>query len=336
LGAGRFICFGEMLLRLSAPDKAALLNQPRLDAHFGGAEANVAVALARLGRDSAMVTCVPDDAIGDAATEALRRHGVGTSAVQRRPGRLGLYYLAPGAGLRAASILYDRAHSVFATSDRRSFDWPILLAGGGWLHLSGITPALGPDMAALALDAVQAARAQGLRISFDGNHRASLWAAWDSRPRETLAALVSEADLLFGNHRDISLLLGDDFDGAGSARRREAALAAFDHFPRLRWIASTARNVRDADHNSFAARVDGRDAAWETPEAQVGGIIDRIGTGDAFAAGVLDGLDRDDPQLAADTGWALGVLKHYTAGDMSLATPGEVAAFLAGERDVRR
>jgi 2-dehydro-3-deoxygluconokinase len=334
--AGRFICFGEMLLRLSAPDKGALFDQPRLDAHFGGAEANVAAALARLGRSSAVVTCLPDGPIGDGAVAVLRRHGVATDGVRRVPGRLGLYYLAPGAGLRAASIVYDRAHSVFATVEPGSFDWPNLLQGAGWLHLSGITPALGPGTAALALEAVAAARAQGLRISFDGNYRATLWSAWASRPRETLAELVGEADLLFGNHRDIGLLLGEAYDGTGPERRREAALAAFEHFPRLRWIASTARHVRDAEHNGFSARVDGRDAAWETPEVQVGGIIDRIGTGDAFAAGVLHGLDRGDPRLAVDTGWAMGVLKHYTAGDMSLATPGEITAFLNGERDVRR
>lgn len=334
--AGRFVCFGEMLLRLAAPDKGALLHEPRLHAHFGGAEANVAAALARLGRASAMVSRVPDDAVGEAALDALRRHGVDVAGVTRARGRLGLYYLSPGAGLRAAAIIYDRARSVFAEQRMGGLDWPRLLDGAGWLHLSGITPALGPDMAALALEAARAARAAGVRVSFDGNHRASLWGAWASDPQATLRGLVGEADLLFGNHRDISLLLGAPFDGAGAERRREAALAAFDAFPRLRWIASTARHTIDADGNRFAARLDGRDEAWRTEEVEVRGIVDRIGTGDAFAAGVLHGLDLGDPRLAIDTGFALGVLKHYVAGDMSLATPGEVAAFLAGERDVRR
>ena len=333
---GRFVCFGEMLLRLAAPSRGALLHEPRLDAHFGGAEANVAAGLARLGRRSAMVSCVPDDAIGDAALESLRRCGVDVTEVQRARGRLGLYYLAPGAGLRAAAIIYDRAHSVFAGASAGRFDWDRLLAGAGWLHMSGITPALGPAMATLALEAARAARAMGVRLSFDGNYRGQLWSAWASEPRKILCQLVGEADLLFGNHRDLSLLLGESFDGAGPARRREAALAAFDAFPNLRWIASTARHVVDAERNGFAARLDGRDEAWQTEEVQVGGIIDRIGTGDAFAAGVLHGLDLGDPRLAVDTGFALGVLKHYTAGDMSLATLGEVAAFLAGERDVRR
>jgi 2-dehydro-3-deoxygluconokinase len=333
---GRVLCFGEMLLRLSPPGRERMFQLPQLDAHFGGAEANVAVGLARMGVSSAVVTRLPTGPIGDGAMEALRRNGVDTGAISRADGRMGIYYLAPGAGLRAASIVYDRAGSLFEHSHSTDFDWPRLVAEADWLHMSGITPALGPAAAEMALVAARAAKAAGVAISFDGNYRARLWERWTSDPRSILSELVAESDLLFGNHRDISLLLGETFAGDGPERRRIAATAAFEAFPGLRWIASTARHVVDAEHNRMSARLDSPDAEWHVDEIAVGGIIDRIGTGDAFAAGVLHGLIRGEPVAAVETGLALAVLKHYTPGDFSVAGPAEVAAFLNGERDVRR
>jgi len=150
---GPVLCFGEMLLRLSAPGRAHLLQEARLDAHVGGAEANVAVALARIGYPSALVTTLPEDALGDAAIEAVRGAGVDVSGIQRGTGRLGLYYLTPGAGARAASIIYDRVDSLFAKTPANAYDWPALLDGRGWLHVSGITPAIAPGSATLSLRA---------------------------------------------------------------------------------------------------------------------------------------------------------------------------------------
>ena len=335
-GTGRIICFGEMLLRLSSPGRERMFQVPHLDAHFGGAEANVAVGLARMGVDSAVATRLPTGPIGDGALEALRRNGVDVAGIGRGDGRMGLYYLAAGAGLRAASIVYDRAGSLFETSTPADFDWPRLVAGADWLHMSGITPALGPAAAQMALAAARAAKAAGVAVSFDGNYRARLWERWTDDPRSILGELVGETDLLFGNHRDISLLLEAPFAGDGPERRRIAASAAFDVFPGLRWIASTARHVVDAEHNRMSARLDSPEHEWQAEEIAIGGIVDRIGTGDAFAAGVLHGLLRDDPAAAVETGLALAVLKHYTPGDFSLSGPAEVSAFLSGERDVRR
>ena len=334
-GQGTILCFGEMLLRLSARGRGPLLQEGAFDACFGGAEANVAVALARLGRHAAMATLLPDNAIGDAATEALRRHGVDVSRVARREGRMGLYFLSPGAGVRAASIVYDRAGSTFAQAKAGDFDWPTLLQGVDRLHLTGITPALGPDSAALAITAARAARTAGVAVSFDGNYRARLWEGWDSNPREILTALAREADLLFGNHRDIALLLDRAFPGDGPDRRRAAAEAAFAAFPNLGHIASTARHIEDADRHRITARIDTPEAAFETAEIEIAGIVDRIGTGDAFAAGVLHGLDQGET-AAVETGLALAALKHSIPGDFSLSGPRELAAFREGGFDVRR
>jgi len=176
-----------------------------------------------------------------------------------------------------------------------------------------------------------------VRISFDGNYRAKLWESWDCDPRAILRDLVVEAELFFGNHRDIALLLDKPFSGDGEARRREAAEAAFDAFPNLRLIASTARHVDDADRHRIAARLDARDGAWQTEEVIVAGIVDRIGAGDAFAAGVLHGLlDGAGPERAVQSGLALTCLKHSLPGDASLFTRADLAAFADGNFDVRR
>lgn len=334
---GKVVCFGELLLRLSAPGRGLLLQDGRLDVHVGGAEANVAVGLACLGHEAAMASRVPDNALGEAAVQFLQRYGVAVDGVGRGPGRMGLYFLAPGAGLRPSAIVYDRESSSFALAGKQDFDWDRLLGGAGLLHLSGITPALGAESAQAALAAAEAARSRGLRISFDGNYRAQLWRRWGGDPKASLGRLVAQADILFGNHRDIALLLERKFDGEGEARRRESALAAFEAFPNLQLIASTARHVEDADRNRISARIDTREAEFQTEEATIAGIVDRIGAGDAFAAGALHGLlSGGDSEAAVRSGLALACLKHSLPGDSSLFGRADIERFLAGELDVRR
>jgi 2-dehydro-3-deoxygluconokinase len=334
--AGPIVFFGELLIRLSAPGRTLLMQTPSLDLHVGGAEANVAIGLANLGHAVRMVSAVPANALGAGAVAALRGQGVDTSGVLSRGGRMGLYFLAAGAGLRASEIVYDRAGSSFATVAADAFDWPLLLAGASRLHLSGITPALGPASAAAALAAAEAATRLGVPVSFDGNYRARLWEAWDSDPRAILTKLIGHADILFGNHQDVGLLLDHDFAGAGEDRRRAAADAAFAAFPRLSLIASTARHTEDADRHRISARIDTRDSHVQTDEILVSGIVDRIGAGDAFAAGVLHGLSQGDIGHAARIGLALACLKHSLPGDASLFGQGDIDAFLAGSLDVRR
>ncbi len=331
------VAFGELLLRLSAPGRELLLQSNRLDVQVGGAEANVAVGLAHLGHATRMVSAVPGNPLGRAAVAALRAAGVDTRGVIERDGRMGLYFLSPGAGLRAADIVYDRAESSFATTPEEAFDWRTLLSGAKRLHLSGITPALGPGSAAAAIIAAEMARELGVAVSFDGNYRARLWEVWDSDPRTILRRLVGQADILFGNHRDIALLLGREFSGDGPDRRREAAEAAFDAFPNLQAIASTARHPEDADRHRISARIDTRDGAHQSEEVVISGIVDRIGGGDAFAAGVLHALlDGGDPERAMHEGLALTCLKHSLPGDASRFRREDLAAFLAGGFDVRR
>lgn len=334
---GPIVCFGELLLRLSAPGRELLMQSHRLDVVVGGAEANVAAGLAALDHPTRLVSVVPDNPLGRGAVAAVRAAGVDCSGVASVPGRMGLYFLSPGAGVRAADIVYDRAGSAFALARPESFDWGTLLEGAARLHLSGITPALGPASAQAALRAARVARAMDVPISFDGNYRARLWEAWNSDPRAILSELVAHADLFFGNHRDIALLTGEVFSGEGPARRREAAEAAFAAFPNLSHIASTARHVVDADHHRLAARLDTPAAAFETDEVAITGIVDRIGGGDAFAAGILHGLHASlGEQATVEAGLALAALKHTLPGDASRFRREDIEAFLAGARDVRR
>ncbi|RHW16712.1 sugar kinase [Sphingomonas gilva] len=333
----RIACFGELLLRLTAPGRELLMQSGRLDVHVGGAEANVAIGLSCLGHAAKMVSAAPDNPLGRGAIAALRAQGVDCSGVALREGRMGLYFLSPGAGLRASDIVYDRAASAFAEAPADAFDWRALLAGVERLHLSGITPALGQATAEAAIRAAETAREMGVAVSFDGNYRARLWEAWDSDPRAVLTRLVGLADILFGNHKDISLLLGREFSGDGPDRRREAAEAAFAAFPDLRLIASTARHVDDADRHRIAARVDTPERGFQTEEVVVAGIIDRIGGGDAFAAGILHGvLTGQALEETVRSGLALTCLKHSLPGDASLFRQADIDAFLEGGLDVRR
>lgn len=318
-GAARPVaCFGEIVLRVSVPEGEMPLQSPRFDAFAGGAEANVAVALAALGRRTRMLSALPPGVLADSILGELRRHGVDTDAVRRTPGRVGLYYHLPGGPMRPAEVVYDRADSAFAATAAAEWNWDALLAGAGWLHVSGVTPALGSESAAATLAAVRAARAAGIGVSFDGNWRGRLWARWQADPRAILRPIVEQATLLFGNHRDASLLLGREFSGDGADRRREAALALLDAFPGLDHVASTARHIAGAAEHHIVARIDTRDDCASTAPAIIAPVVDRVGTGDAFAAGVLDGL-WSGCSLAdiAARGLALAALKHGVRGDFA-------------------
>jgi 2-dehydro-3-deoxygluconokinase len=331
------VCFGEMLLRLSSPVGTPLARAAALQVHVGGAEANLAVALAGLGTPARMVTALPDNALGQAAKAALGAAGVDTQHVRLASGRMGLYFYEPPAGPRAARVTYDRAGSAFVLARASLFEFDAALQGAALLHVSGITPALGPAGVELARAAIAAANAAGVPISFDGNFRSSLWQAWDNDPRAILFPLISEATILFGNHRDLSLLLGREIPGEGSDQRQQAAEVAFSTFPKLNLLASTTRQVIDATTHRLAARIDTRDSHVQTDAITVSGIVDRIGTGDAFAAGVLHRyLSGASLRAAAEAGLALAALKHGIDGDTICASETELAAFEPEGTDVRR
>ncbi len=328
----RIVCFGELLLRLGAPGRQLLLQSPTFDVHFGGAEANVAVSLALFGHDAAMVSTVPEGALGAAAAGELRRHGVDARRVATGAGRMGLYYLINGAIHRPSEVLYDRAASAFAIADPGTYDWDTLLAGADWLHLSGVTPALGEFAAAATQQAAEAATRLGVRVSFDGNYRSKLWEAWDGQPAQRLRALLAHCELLFASDRDIGVILGEGAREPAPIERIAAAAArAFAAFPRLQTMATTLRTQRSVDHHALSAvLVDRAGNVQLTPEYEVAPIVDRIGTGDAFAAGVLHGLISGlGTAQALHFGLGAACLKHSIPGDFNRVGVGDVEAFVA-------
>ncbi|HEY2706853.1 MAG TPA: sugar kinase [Caulobacteraceae bacterium] len=334
------VCFGEILLRLAAPEGELLLQTPKLHVVVGGAEANVAVGLARLGDAARVVSVLADNALGHAALGEVRRWGVNTGGVRFGPGRMGLYFLTPGAGLRAANVTYDRAGSAFARADPELIDWDAELRDASWLHLSGVTPAICHNGAAAAQRAVAAANRLGVPVSFDGNHRAKLWAEWDGDAPTILRGLLAGADLAFVNDQDMALVLGRTFDDPSpAARLRAAADAAFEAFPRLAHIAATTRLRHDVGRQDLAGTLLTRDGGTLVSRTYaLTSIVDRVGGGDAFAAGLLHGLLRSmDDQAVLDFAVAAAVAKHAIRGDFNLATPEMIADILAGEVvDIRR
>lgn len=334
---GHVVCFGEVMLRLATPPGRVIAAAQSLDLTIGGAEANVAVALTSLSHEAWFLGRVPDNALGAKARAAIAATGVDVRHFGAGPGRMGLYFLEIGASLRPSAITYDRAGSAFAIAKPEDFDFRTPLEGASLFHISGITAALNEGGAHLLRAGIDAAVALGVPISFDCNFRERLWGAWDSNPRDILMDLIADVNVLFGNHRDMTLLLDRPFSGDGPERRREAVQAAFDTFPKLEVMASTARTALTQTHHRLAARVDTRDEQFQTPEIEITDIFDRLGTGDAFTAGVLAGwLEGGSPQRMAELGLACNALKHSLQGDFFRLPRNEIEAFTGIGGDVRR
>ena len=336
----RVVCFGEMLLRLEAPAGEVLLQTPQLRVTYAGAEANVAVSLARFGRPASVVTIVPDNRPGQAALEELRRYGVDVSRSVTGAGRMGLFFFTRGAVLRPSEVVYDRAGSAFASADADRIDWAEALDGASWLHMSGVTPSLGPNAAAAAIRAVEEATRMGVRVSFDGNFRPKLWALWDADPASILRRIIEHATVGFIEERDVARVLGRSFDDPDPAvRDADSAQAAFDAFPRLQTLAHTTRVQHAVDEQELSAVLRTRQGReHRAGPYRLSNIVDRVGGGDAFAAGVLHRLaDGGDPEGAIDFGLAATALKHGVYGDFNLTTEADVLALArGGGLDVRR
>ncbi|WP_198115376.1 sugar kinase [Massilia rhizosphaerae] len=333
---GRIVCFGEILLRLAAPPGRIPLQTPAFDAGTDGAEANVAVALALLGHRAAMVSVLPDNPLGRAALDGLRAHGVDTAGIRLQPGRMGLYFLDPGAGKQPTDIIYDRAGSAYALADPDLYDWSALLDGAAWLHVSGIAPAVGDGPAQAVLTAMRAARARGVRVAFDGSYRAPLWAERGQDGAPLLLEAMRQADALFAGPRDIALVLGRP-ELADPARDAEVARTAFAAFPNLTLLAWTRGVQHGAGNHELSAVLHTRTKSVTGGSYRLSGTVDRIGTGDAFAAGVLHGLQTDmEPADVAGFALAAAALKHAVTGDVNPARAERIGAAHTGAHDARR
>lgn len=332
------VTFGEIMLRLTPPGFERLLQSPTLQATFGGGEANVAASLAGFGVPAAFVTVLPQgNPLGDAAIGELRRLGVDTSHIVRSKGRMGIYFLETGASQRASKVVYDREGSAFALAGPGSIDWPRVLAGAVWFHVTGITPAVSEAAASLALEGARTARGLGISVSCDLNFRKNLW-KWGQPASAVMPDLVRASDILIANEEDVQKALGiaADIDvHAGTldrARYRGLTEAVLRDYSHLRAVAVTLRESKSASHNVWSACLhDGRDFLLSRAY-DIAHIVDRVGAGDSFAAGLIYGLQMGlGSQGALEFAVAASCLKHSIPGDVNRVGVDDVRALLSGD-----
>ena len=336
----KVVTFGEIMLRLSPPGSERLLQSPVLSATFGGAEANVAVSLAHWGVESVYITRVPAHAIGEAAVGALRAEGVRTDAILRGGERLGIYYAESGASQRPSTVIYDRAHSSISEIDPAAIDWTAVMQGATWFHVSGITPALGPKPARCVADALAAARAAKVSTSLDLNFRRKLWTPADAQA--TLRPMLKNVDLVIANEEDLQSALGLDVPGVdvqtgrvNAGAYRDVTARVCDMGPRL--VAITLRESFSASDNGWSALLGGS-AIPDMLESQRYDVrvVDRIGAGDAFAAGLIYGTTTGlTPRESLRFAVAAGALKHTIPGDFNRVSVDEVRRLAAGDASGR-
>jgi 2-dehydro-3-deoxygluconokinase len=340
----RVVTFGEIMLRLKSPGHERLLQSPQFEATFGGAESNVAVALAQYGVGAAFVTALPANPIGDAAIAELRRAGVETNHIRRAGDRVGIYYLEAGAAQRPSKVVYDRAGSSVAVAKASDFDWDATFAGASWFHVSGITPAISASGAELAIEAVRQARNRNITVSCDYNYRANLWKYGKKAP-EVMREIVTLVQVGIANEEDCQQSLGIAAAAAGSDAKsghldtdayRALAERVLDAFPNLEKQIITLRESKSADHNVWSACLHNRSQFFVSRRYDITHIVDRVGSGDAFAAGAIYGLltYRDD-QRALEFAAAAGCLKHSVPGDFNMIGLAEVERLLKGDASGR-
>ena len=332
----KIITFGEIMLRLKAPGIEKFFQSPSLEATFGGGEANVAVGLARFGMDAAFVSLIPPNRIGDACIAELRKQGVNTSHVIRKGKRLGIYFLEAGANQRPSVVIYDRAHSAIAEAIRGEIPWDGVLAGAGWFHITGITPAISESAALVSLEAVLHAKEKGLSVSCDLNYRKNLW-KYGRTAQEVMTEIVKHADVVMANEEDCQMALGVSADSDVESGKvetdhyRRLTDRVIEQFPDLRKIAVTLRESHSADHNGWSAVLNNRNEFLISRKYEIRDIVDRVGTGDSFAAGLIYGLhvlksDREALEFAV----AASCLKHSIPGDLPLLSLEEVQGLAGG------
>lgn len=334
----RIVCFGEVLLRLASPGHELLFQQPQLVPSFCGAEANSAVGLAGFGHHCRMVTCLPDNPIGHAARRSLSGFGIDVVAPLRSDARLGLYFLQPGAMTRPSSVIYDRKNSAFAMSEAQDYDWSGLLEGADWLLVSGITAALGEGPLDALRTAMEIARSKGVQVAFDTNYRPTLWQGREAQAATILRDLSALADVLFAGRRATAMMVGGSFDGADPDQAfHQAAQAMFDFAPNINVMAATRREVASTDRQDMTALVANREGLAVSKTHRLENIVDRVGTGDAFAASVVHGLCAGFPlDRIASFAAACSVWAHSIPGDLIRATLADIEGQETGGGDVRR
>jgi 2-dehydro-3-deoxygluconokinase len=337
----KYITFGEIMLRLKPPNWERFFQSPLLEATFGGGEANVAVGLARFGLNVAYVSIIPNNPIGDACIGELRRQGIDTSLIVRKGNRLGIYFLEAGANQRPSKVIYDRSHSAIAEAKPGDINWDKVFDGVNWFHITGITPAISLSASELSIEAVKKAREKGITVSCDLNFRKNLWKYGKSAP-EVIGELVKYADIVMGNEEDCQKSLGVKVDVDIESGRlqtekyRELTDRVLSLYPNIKKIAITLRESHSANYNGWSAVLNNRKEFLISKKYEINNIVDRVGGGDTFAAGLIYGIsnlpnDKESLEFAV----AASCLMHSIPGDLPLLSVEEVKSLIGGAESGR-
>ena len=328
--------FGDFLLRLSPPGYRRFSQAQAFETYYTGAEANVCASLAVMGESAAFVTRVPENAIAETGLGELRRLRVDVSGVVRGGERLGIYYVEKGASQRPSKVVYDRMHSGITEAKRGDFDWVRLMKGAGFFHFTGITPALGGELPQIVEDACKAAKKVGARISCDLNYRKNLWTTAEAS--KIMTRLLKYVDHLIANEEDAEKVLGikaDDSDVTGGRLSRDGYVGVAKKlvraFPNLKTVAITLRRSISASDNIWGAMLNENGRAYFSRDYNVH-IVDRVGGGDSFAAGLIYAIGHKmPPQEAIEYAAAASCLKHSIELDVNLATVAEIRQLMSGD-----
>lgn len=321
----KIVTIGEIMMRLSTVEKERFVQADAMKVVYGGSEANVCISLAQLGLEAYHVTAFPAHDLGQAASNYLRQMGVKTDFVLEGEGRLGLYFLEDGAMQRAPRIIYDRFDNAFSKLDPARLDWEKILDGADWFHWSGITPALSQNAADMTLEALKVAKSKGIMVSGDINYRRNLW-QYGKGPLDIMPELVRYSQVLVAGLTDFENCLdiqSDDFEDACRQAKKD--------FPQIKYITKTNRDSISASHNKLKGFLWNGTETLKSKRYDMPNIIDRIGGGDAFMAGLIYGLLYFDDQKAIEFATAASVLKHSIPGDANLVHLDEVLEVMKGK-----
>ena len=333
------VTFGEIMMRLATPLGERFEQTKNFEVVYGGAEANVAVAIARYGGKSRFVSKVSDDQFGDAAKGNISIHGVDTSHVLKGSGRLGKYFYEPGYSQRPSKVIYDRDDSVFSNSKPEDFSWEEIFDGASWFHFTGITPALSDRLIAICEIALKEAKLRGITVSCDLNYRARLWTK--EKAKKVMTELMKYVDVLFANEEDSESVFGiraedsDVSDGRLSVEGYKDVAKKLKKRFDLKAVAISLRESVNANFNRWSASLLYGEEFLLSTKYDIN-IIDRVGGGDAFAAGLIFGLDSLwEPKKALEFGVAASCLKHTIKGDFNIVSRDEVEKLLGGNTSGR-
>jgi 2-dehydro-3-deoxygluconokinase len=340
----KVVTFGEIMLRLTPPGHKRFSQASSFDVIYGGGESNVAVSLANYGVPVSFVTRLPENDMGECALMELRKRNVQTQDVVRGGERLGIYFLEIGAVSRGSKVVYDRAHSGMCSIEKGMVDWEAVFADADWFHWTGITPALSQGAADACLEAIQVANRMGVTVSTDLNYRKKLW-NYGKEPGEVMPALVAGCDVILGNEEDAEKHFGLHPEGldvtAGHEVDGQSYLSVLKQlqvmFPRAKKVITTLRGSISASHNTWSGVLYDGEKLLEAPTYQITHIVDRVGGGDSFMAGLIYGLLTypEDDQRALNFAVAASCLKHTIYGDANLVTVPEVEKLMDGDASGR-